>query len=94
MDRSHRIHAALTAAFSPEQLDVADESAMHAGHAGASPAGETHYRVTICASHFAGMSRVQMQREINKVLQPEFDRGLHALALKATAPQSSSNKVD
>ena len=65
---------------------ITDDSAMHAGHAGAAPGGETHYSVEIVAEAFAGLSRVQVQRTVMLVLQKEFDSGLHALALKATAP--------
>jgi BolA family transcriptional regulator, general stress-responsive regulator len=85
-DRQTRIEAALTEAFAPVSLAVTDDSAKHAGHAGAAPGGQTHYSVEIVAEAFAGLSRVQVQRTVMLVLQKEFDTGLHALALKATAP--------
>jgi BolA protein len=85
-DRRTRIEEALTEAFAPVSLTVTDDSAKHAGHAGASPEGETHYSVEIVAEAFEGLSRVQVQRTIMMVLQKEFDTGLHALALKASAP--------
>jgi BolA family transcriptional regulator, general stress-responsive regulator len=85
-DRRTRIEEALTEAFAPVSLTVTDDSAKHAGHAGASPEGETHYSVEIVADAFEGLSRVQVQRTIMMVLQKEFDSGLHALALKASAP--------
>jgi BolA family transcriptional regulator, general stress-responsive regulator len=85
-DRRTRIEEALTEAFAPVSLTVTDDSAKHAGHAGASPEGETHYSVEIVAEAFEGLSRVQVQRTIMMVLQKEFDSGLHALALKASAP--------
>jgi len=85
-DRQARIEAALIAAFEPEALTVKDDSASHAGHAGAAPGGETHYSVEIVSEAFAGLSRVQVQRSVMMVLQTEFDSGLHALALKARAP--------
>lgn len=85
-DRLGRIEAALTGAFAPASLTVKDDSALHAGHAGASPEGETHYSVEIVAEAFDGLSRVQIQRAVMMVLQKEFDTGLHALALKARAP--------
>jgi BolA protein len=81
-DRRHRIEAALIAAFAPQSLEVIDESHQHAGHAGARPEGETHYRVRMVTPAFAGLSRVEMHRRVNAMLQPEFDRGLHALALE------------
>ena len=86
MSRSSRIHAALTAAFAPETLEVIDDSARHAGHAGAAPGGETHYNLRIIAAAFIGQSRVAMQRAVMAALQDEFDNGLHALSIKASAP--------
>jgi BolA family transcriptional regulator, general stress-responsive regulator len=88
-DRRTRIEEALTEAFAPVSLKVTDDSAKHAGHAGASPEGETHYSVEIVAEAFEGLSRVQVQRTIMMVLQKEFDTGLHALALKASAPEAN-----
>jgi BolA protein len=88
-DRQTRIEAALVAAFEPVSLSVIDDSHKHAGHAGAAPGGETHYSVEIVAEAFAGLSRVQVQRAVMMVLQKEFDTGLHALALKARAPEAS-----
>ncbi len=85
-NRSERIRAVLTQVFSPETLNVTDDSARHAGHAGASPEGETHFNVEIVAAEFSGKSRVEMQRAVNSALKDEFDRGLHALSIKARAP--------
>ncbi len=85
-DRRTRIEDILTEAFAPTSLVITDDSAQHAGHAGAAPGGETHYSVEIVAETFAGLSRVQVQRAVMLVLQKEFDTGLHALALKAAAP--------
>ena len=69
--------------FSPTLLNVTDDSARHAGHAGAEPGGETHYNVEIESTAFAGKTRVEMQRAVNSALKEEFDRGLHALSIKA-----------
>lgn len=85
MSRQQRIHEKLQEALTPERLEVLDESAKHAGHAGASPEGETHYRVRIAASALAGLSRVESHRTINSLLQHEFDTGLHALAIEIRA---------
>lgn len=85
-DRRTRIEDILTEAFAPVSLVITDDSALHAGHAGAAPGGETHYSVEIVAEAFAGLSRVQVQRTVMMVLQNEFDTGLHALTLKAGAP--------
>lgn len=85
-DRQTRIHDLLTEAFEPLELEITDDSAKHAGHAGATPGGETHYSVRITSAAFEGLSRVQVQRTVMMVLQSEFDTGLHALSLKANAP--------
>ena len=85
-DRQMRIQDLLTEAFEPTALEIIDDSAKHAGHAGAAPEGQTHYTVNITSAAFEGLSRVQIQRSVMLVLQKEFDTGLHALSLKASAP--------
>ena len=84
-NRSERIRARLTQLFTPSELIVRDDSAMHAGHAGARPEGETHYKVEIVSPAFEGKSRVEMQRAVNSALKDEFDSGLHALSITARA---------
>ncbi|MBR9834902.1 MAG: BolA family transcriptional regulator [Alphaproteobacteria bacterium] len=84
MTRQTRIYDTLTQAFTPEMLEVIDDSARHAGHAGASPEGETHYNIVIKAAAFDGLSRVAMQRAIMQALEAEFQSGLHALSIKAS----------
>jgi BolA protein len=76
----------LSEAFSPESLDVSDESHLHEGHAGHSPGGETHFRVYIVSAAFQGKSRIERHRMINSALQAELKGGVHALAIKAQAP--------
>jgi len=85
MIRSERIHCSLAEAFSPTVLEIIDDSSKHAGHAGASPEGETHYTVTISSPAFAGLSRVAMQRAVMAALKSEFETGLHALSIKASS---------
>jgi BolA protein len=80
------IEARLTEALSPAALDVVDESHLHAGHAGARPGGETHYRLNIVSTAFSGKSRVDRHRLVNAALDEAFRRGLHAIAIKARAP--------
>ncbi|MCZ8281366.1 MAG: BolA family transcriptional regulator [Aquidulcibacter sp.] len=87
----------LIEAFAPLVLEVIDESASHAGHAGAAVhaakqggaatgIGETHFSVTIVSAAFAGLNRVARQRAIYQVLAEELAGPVHALALKADAP--------
>ena len=76
----------LREAFSPESLDVTDESHLHEGHAGHRPGGQTHFRVHIVSPSFEGKSRVDRHRMINALLAPELEGSIHALAIKAYAP--------
>ena len=76
----------LSEAFSPESLDVSDESHLHEGHAGHRPGGETHFRVYIVSVAFEGKSRIERHRMINSALEAELKDGVHALAIKAQAP--------
>ena len=65
---------------------MVDESDLHKGHAGHRPEGETHFRVRIVAEAFRDRSRVETHRLVNAALKQEFDRGVHALAIEAKAP--------
>jgi len=76
----------LREAFTPESLDVADESHLHEGHAGHRPGGETHFRVYIVSPAFQGKSRIERHRMINATLSAELNDSVHALAIKAEAP--------
>ena len=76
----------LTERFNPVRLDIVDDSARHAGHAGAQPGGETHFDVTIVSDSFAGMSRVARQRLVYEALAEEIAGGVHALALRTLTP--------
>ena len=80
------IREKLNHAFAPEQLDVEDESHKHAGHAGARPQGESHFKVTIVSSAFEGLNRVDRQRRIYAVLDDDLKTDIHALALVVRAP--------
>lgn len=86
MSMRDRIEARLTSQFAPAALDVVDESALHAGHAGARAGGETHYRVALVSSEFAGLNRVKRHRLIYAALAAEIADGVHALSLDARAP--------
>jgi len=87
MTRQDRIAAALAAALNPTRLEIVDESNRHAGHSGARPGGETHYRLDIVSEAFVGKSRVERHRMVNAALAAEFASGLHALAIAATSPE-------
>ena len=76
----------LTSAFAPAQLTVDDDSARHAGHAGAGDGGESHFNVVIVSALFEGVSRVQRQRMVYSALAEELAGPVHALSVKALAP--------
>ncbi len=83
------INATLQERLHPISLSVEDESHRHIGHAGWREGGETHFRLDIVSEAFAGKSRVERHRIVNEVLSEAFQRGLHALAIKARAPGES-----
>jgi BolA protein len=67
----------------PQQLEVLDESAQHAGHAGAGDAGfGTHFRVRIASPLFTGKPRVARHRLVYDALQEFMAAGVHALAIE------------
>jgi BolA protein len=79
----------LTRAFQPQVLEVVDDSARHAGHAGAGDGGgETHFNVRVVSAAFAGMSRLARQRAVNAALAEELAGPVHALSIRAEAPET------
>jgi len=76
----------LTDAFAPTRLDVINDSAQHHGHAGHDGSGESHFTVEIESAAFAGVSRVERQRMVNRALGDIPGDRVHALAIKARAP--------
>lgn len=88
-DRAERIRLALLAAFPAAAVEVVDDSALHAGHAGARPGGQTHYSVRVVSPGFAGMNRVARSRAAHAALEAEFGTGLHALSLRLLAPDEA-----
>ena len=90
-DRADRIAAVLTNRFAPLALRVIDDSARHAGHAGAAPGGQTHYTVLLVSAAFEGMSRLARSRAVHEALAAEFAGGLHALALTLRTPAEAQS---
>jgi BolA protein len=77
------LEARLREALSPTLLEVLDESADHAGHAGSNGMGYgTHFRVRIGGPAFAGRSRLAQHRLVYDALQKFTDAGMHALAIE------------
>lgn len=78
-----QLHDRLSTQLQPFALQVLDESADHAGHAGSDGSGHgTHFRVRIGAGVFQGLSRVAKHRLVYDALQQFTDQGLHALAIE------------
>jgi stress-induced morphogen len=91
-NRADRLTTTLTAAFAPEVLRVADDSAHHAGHVGAQGGtGQTHFSMLMVSEAFRGMNRVARSRAVHAALAGEFGAveagGMHALALTLRTPE-------
>jgi len=86
MNMRQTITEKLHEAFTPESLDVQDESHLHEGHAGHRTGGETHFRIYIVSQAFKGKSRIDRHRMINAILASELAGSVHALAIHAQAP--------
>lgn len=80
-----RIERVLTERLHPTHLEVRDESAAHAGHAGA--AGGGHFRVRIVSVSFSGLKSLQRHRLVNELLAPLFESEVHAVAMETLTPE-------
>ncbi|MBB3256724.1 BolA protein [Paraburkholderia bannensis] len=88
-ERLALIETRLTAALAPvDSIVVRDDSALHAGHAGASAGG--HFHVTIVAAAFMGKARVARHRLVYDALAEAMQRGIHALAITALTPEEAA----
>lgn len=87
--RDERILQALTP-LEPVDIKLINDSHKHAGHTehlgGAGFTGDTHYKLLIVSAKFQDASRIDRQRMVMDLLKPEFNSGLHALEIKARAP--------
>jgi BolA protein len=88
MSTAARIRERL-AALEPVALELVDESAQHAGHAGARPGGDTHWRLTIVSPRFAGQPTVARHRMVYQALGELMQHPIHALAITARAPEET-----
>jgi len=73
----------------PVDLELVDESPQHAGHAGARPGGNTHWRLTIVSPRFAGQPTVARHRMVYQALGKLMQNPIHALAITARAPEET-----
>jgi BolA protein len=75
------------AALAPIALELEDESAQHAGHAGSRPSGGSHWRLAIVSEAFRGKSAVARHRMVYEALGDLMKRDIHALKIEASAPE-------
>lgn len=83
---AREIETLLEEAFAPSRLEVINDSAKHHGHAGDDGSGESHFTVVIESEAFAGKSRLDRQRMVNRALGDIPGGRVHALAVRASAP--------
>jgi len=87
------MRAKLSQALAPARLEIVDESARHAGHVGARPGGETHFRVEIVAAAFEGERHLARQRRVYEILKEELAGGVHALSLSTLTPAEAARRT-
>jgi len=85
MSRIDRMTTLLQAALAPLECRIEDDSALHAGHAGAASGGG-HYRLRLVSSRFEGQSRISRHRLVYDALQEMMQQEIHALAITALTP--------
>ena len=83
--RMDRIRSALETALAPSVLELTDESALHAGHAGAASGGG-HYRLRIVSEKFDGLKLVMRHRLVYDAVHTMMHAEIHALAITALTP--------
>ena len=81
------LRSALERALAPRSLEIVDDSARHAGHAGARAGG--HFRVTLVADAFRGRSLLERHRLVYEAVAPLMSHGVHALNIEARTPDES-----
>ncbi len=84
-ERVEKIRQVLTARLAPIALEIRDDSAKHAGHAGAREGG--HFSVVVVSDQFVGRTRMQRHQLIYAALAELMRTDIHALSIQARAPQ-------
>jgi BolA protein len=84
------IKTKLTDALAPNRLELVDESHLHAGHAGARPEGESHFRLLVVSDQFENRGRLERQRMIYQILGDLMTTDIHALSIKALTPDEAA----
>jgi BolA protein len=86
MGVEQEMREALMVALEPTRLDLVNESHLHSGHASSPGTGESHFRLLVVSSRFAGRSRLERHRLVHEALGGLLRNRIHALAIKAFAP--------
>ena len=81
-----QIRDRLMVAFTPQRLDVINQSHLHAGHGSSPGTGESHFEVLIVSGRFQGLSRIERHRLVNTAVGELLASKVHALALRTYAP--------
>lgn len=87
--RVAQIEQRLRAGLAPLRLEIVDESALHAGHAGARESGGGHFAVTIVSAAFSGQSLLARHRLVYDSLGEVLRREIHALSIRALSPDEA-----
>jgi BolA family transcriptional regulator, general stress-responsive regulator len=82
------IRAAIERELAPTSIEIFDDSARHAGHAGAREGG--HFRVTLVSAAFKGRPQLERHRLVYAAVAPLMGRGIHALNIVASTPEEVS----
>ena len=82
-NRYQRMYAILQEHFTPEYIDLIDESNHHQ----VPHDGESHFKLTLVSVLFKGLARIERHRKVNDIFQPERQKGLHALSLALYSPE-------
>jgi len=88
MDMREQLRSALEKELSPLSLEIIDDSARHAGHAGAREGG--HFTIALVSKLFSGRAQLERHRLVYAAVAPLIGRGVHALSIRAQSPEEIS----
>lgn len=87
-----KIKKILQESLQPDVLEIVDDSVSHAGHAGARPGGQTHFKVVVISQKFAGMTPVARHRLVYNLLKEVMDGPVHALNIVTRTPAEAEKE--
>jgi len=90
MGVSIEIEEILTVALCPQQLQIVNESDLHAGHSGDDGSGESHFKIFVVSEKFSSLSRIERYRLVHDLLQNGLSKRLHALSITARSPDEAA----